>query len=157
DGEPMLRRLLDGPRPDLVFNFAEGSGASRSREARVPAVLEMLGIPYTGSDPLTLAVTLDKQCAKRLVRGAGLATPDWLIVDDDVENFRDRLATLPLPVIVKPAYEGSSKGILSANLVEDYDRLFDAVEQMAGAYRQPILVEEFIDGEELTVGIIGNK
>ncbi len=157
DGEPMLRRLLDGPRPDLVFNFAEGAGASRSREARVPAVLEMLGIPYTGSDPLTLAVTLDKQCAKRLVRGAGIATPDWLVVEDEVENFRDRLATLPLPVIIKPAYEGSSKGIHSASLVEDYDRLFEVVEQLAGAYRQPILVEEFIDGEELTVGVIGNK
>ncbi len=67
DGEPMLRRLLHGPRPDLVLNIAEGCGHLRSREARVPAVLEMLGIPHTGSDPLTLAATLDKDCAKRLV------------------------------------------------------------------------------------------
>ncbi len=157
DGESLLRRLLAGPRPDLVFNFAEGSGASRTREARVPAVLEMLGIPYTGSDPLTLAVTLDKECAKRLVRGASIATPDWLVIDDEPENFRDRLSTMPLPVIVKPAYEGSSKGIHSASLVEDSDRLFDTVEQSIATYRQPILVEEFIDGDELTVGVLGNK
>src|SRR5260221_6790290 len=64
DGEPMLRKLLDGPRPELVLNIAEGRGASRTREARVPAVLELLGIGYTRSDPLTLAVTLDKDCAK---------------------------------------------------------------------------------------------
>src|SRR5579875_2377609 len=66
DGREMLERLLSQP-PDFVFNIAEGHGISRSREARVPAVLEMLGIPYTGSDPLALAVTLDKDCAKRLV------------------------------------------------------------------------------------------
>ncbi len=163
DGEPMLRRLFRRPsgegggRPDLVFNFAEGTGTSRSREARVPAVLEMLGIPYTGSDPLTLAVTLDKQCAKRLVRSAGVATPDWLVVDGDVDEFRDRLETLPLPVIVKPAFEGSSKGIHSANLVEEPARLIETVAELSATYRQPVLVEEFIDGEELTVGMIGNQ
>ena len=157
DGEPMLRKLLAGSRPDLVFNFAEGRGTSRSREARVPAVLEMLDIPYTGSDPLTMAVTLDKECAKRLVRSAGVATPDWLVVDGDVDEFRDRLLTMPLPVIVKPAFEGSSKGIHSANLVEDSSRLVETVEDIVGTYRQPVLVEEFIDGDELTVGIIGNQ
>jgi D-alanine-D-alanine ligase len=157
DGEPMLRRLLAGSRPDLVFNFAEGTGTGRSREARVPAVLEMLGIPYTGSDPLTLAVTLDKECAKRLVRSAGVATPDWLIVDGRTDDNRDRLLTLPLPVIVKPAFEGSSKGIHSANLIDDSTRLVETVEEIVEAYRQPVLVEEFIDGDELTVGIVGNQ
>ena len=116
DGMPLLRRLVDGSRPDLVFNFAEGTGSGRSREARVPAVLEMLDIPYTGSDPLTLAATLDKPCAKQLVRGAGLATPDWLVVSmaticRSFIDLRRRLTTMPLPVIVKPACEGSSKGI----------------------------------------------
>jgi D-alanine-D-alanine ligase len=157
DGEPMLRRLLRGQRPDLVFNFAEGTGTSRSREARVPAVLEMLGIPYTGSDPLTLTVTLDKECAKRLVRSAGVATPDWLVVDGDVEDFSDRLLALPLPVIVKPAFEGSSKGIHAANLVEDCNQLVDTVGEIFDAYRQPVLVEEFIDGDELTVGVVGHR
>ena len=157
DGMPMLRRLVEGSRPDLVFNFAEGTGSGRSREARVPAVLEMLDIPYTGSDPLTLSVTLDKPCAKQLVRGAGLATPDWLVVDGDIAECRSRLATIPLPVIVKPACEGSSKGIHQTNLVEEPGRLLEVVEQMAALYRQPVLVEEFIDGEELTVGIVGHR
>src|SRR5262249_5512131 len=74
DGRALLQKVLAAP-PALVFNLAEGHGVSRSREARVPAVLEMLGIPYTGSDPLTLAVTLDKDCAKRLVASAGVAAP----------------------------------------------------------------------------------
>src|ERR671928_829058 len=74
DGRELLERLLADP-PDFVFNLAEGHGVSRSREARVPAVLEMLGIPHTGSDPLTMAVTLDKECAKRLVHYEGGAVP----------------------------------------------------------------------------------
>src|SRR5262245_6138968 len=74
NGRELLRRLLADP-PDFVFNFAEGHGISRSREARVPAVLEMLDVPYTGSDPLTLAVGLDKDCAKKLVHAAGVAIP----------------------------------------------------------------------------------
>src|SRR5437660_8568029 len=74
DGRELLERLLARP-PDFVFNFAEGQGIGRAREARVPALLEMLGIPYTGSDPLTMAVTLDKDCAKRLVQSVGVAVP----------------------------------------------------------------------------------
>src|SRR5947209_11341546 len=84
DGREMLHRLLADP-PDFVFNFAEGQGVGRAREARVPAVLEMLGIPYTGSDPLTLAVTLDKDCAKRLVASAGVPVPRGLLVQPDDE------------------------------------------------------------------------
>jgi D-alanine-D-alanine ligase len=157
DGLPLLRQLVDGYRPDLVFNFAEGSGSGRSREARVPAVLEMLGIPYTGSDPLTLATTLDKSCAKQLVRAAGVATPDWLLVDNDFDECRDRLRTFPLPVIVKPAFEGSSKGIRDTSFIDDSEKLLENVEQLVATYRQPVLVEEFIDGDELTVGIVGHK
>src|SRR5262249_15900628 len=113
EGEPMLRRLLDSPRPDLVLNIAEGSGAGRAREARVLAVLEMLGFPYTGSDPLTLAATLDKDCAKRLVAAAGVATPSWTLFTGDYSAVASTLEQLSLPLIVKPAFEGSSKGILT--------------------------------------------
>src|SRR5689334_8355444 len=80
DGRELLERLLARP-PEFVFNFAEGQGVGRSREARVPAVLEMLGIPHTGSDPLTLAVTLDKECAKRLVRHEGVAVPEGVVIE----------------------------------------------------------------------------
>jgi D-alanine-D-alanine ligase len=157
DGEPMLRRLVKGPRPDLVLNIAEGAGACRSREARVPAVLEMLGIPHTGSDPLTLAATLDKDCAKRLVASVGVATPAWVLYRGDWEACEASLAALPFPVFVKPAYEGSSKGIIAASLIESFDDLADALPQMFAVYRQPVLVEEFIDGDELTVGVLGNE
>src|SRR5437870_5536517 len=80
DGRELLERLLARP-PEFVFNIAEGQGISRSREARVPAVLEMLGIPYTGSDPLTCAVTLDKDCAKRLVASAGVLVPAGVVLE----------------------------------------------------------------------------
>jgi D-alanine-D-alanine ligase len=155
-GEPLLQRLLAGPRPDLVWNFAEGHGGGRSREARVPAVLEMLDIPYTGSDPLTLAATLDKDCAKRLVASAGVATPRWFLYDGDAESIARHAADLKFPVFVKPAYEGSSKGILNSSILHDVDELQPALEQLREAYCQPVLVEEFIDGDELTVGLVGN-
>ncbi|MHB1038088.1 MAG: D-alanine--D-alanine ligase family protein [Pirellulales bacterium] len=156
DGEPALRRLLAGPRPDLVFNIAEGRGIGRSREARIPAVLEMLGIAYSGSDPLTLSVTLDKDCAKRLIRAAGVATPDWVLIDGDPRQSEDSLARLGLPLIVKPAYEGSSKGVRATSLLRSSEGLVDAVAKLQSLYRQPVLVEEFIDGDELTVGILGD-
>jgi D-alanine-D-alanine ligase len=154
DGKPMLRRLLDDP-PDFVFNFAEGQGVGRSREARVPAVLEMLDIPYSGSDPLTLAATLDKDVAKRLVRSADLAAPRDFVIqpDDDLHGFR---ASLPFAAIVKPAWEGSSKGIRGQCVVDEPKQLIEVVERLRRDHRQPILVEEFIQGDELTVGILGN-
>jgi len=156
EGEAMLHRLLRGPRPDLVFNIAEGAGGLRSREARVPAVLEMLGIPHTGSDPLTLAVTLDKDCAKRLVASAGVATPAWVLYEGDWDAIAPQAAALPFPVFIKPAYEGSSKGILDCCLIERLEDLPSALDQLRRACSGPVLVEEFIDGDELTVGLLGN-
>jgi D-alanine-D-alanine ligase len=158
DGRDMLERLLADP-PDFVFNFAEGHGVSRSREARVPAVLEMLGIPYTGSDPLTLAATLDKDCAKRLVASAGVATPQGRAVGPDERDWKIDFpfATFPFPAIVKPNWEGSSKGIRHRCLVHTPDELADTVEWLRGEQRQPVLIEEYIDGDELTVGILGNE
>ncbi len=157
EGEPMLRRLLGGDRPDLILNFAEGSGCGRSREARVPAVLEMLGVPYTGSDPLSLAVALDKDCAKRLVSASGVATPAWALYDGDFSAVRKALIDVPLPWILKPAFEGSSKGILKINLVHDAGDAADRLAELLEHYRQPVLVEEFIVGDELTVGLVGNR
>ncbi len=156
DGRPLLERLLSDP-PDFVFNLAEGEGVGRSREARVPALLEMLRIPYSGSDPLTLAVTLDKDCAKRLVASHGVAVPRGVVVEpgDDLLPLIDR-AQLQLPLIVKPAWEGSSKGIHATSLVEHLLDLPVVVATAQRAHRQPVLVEEFIDGVEVTVGVLGN-
>jgi D-alanine-D-alanine ligase len=142
-------------------------------------VLEMLGIPYTGSDPLTLAVTLDKDCAKRLVASAGVAVPRGVVVtpnpqwrkgerekerkgDPDTASiavspspFLPFSPSLPLPAIVKPAWEGSSKGIRSASLVDTSEALAAAIEAIQEDHRQPALVEEYIEGHEITVGVIG--
>ena len=154
DGRPMLERLLDDP-PDFVFNVAEGQGVSRSREARVPAVLEMLGIPHTGSDPLTLAATLDKDCAKRLVESAGLTPAPGCVIEPGADA-RSVAHRLTYPAIAKPTWEGSSKGIRQRCLVHTPAELPEVVESLQRDQRQPILVEEYIDGLEITVGIVGN-
>lgn len=158
DGRGLLEQLLADP-PDFVFNFAEGQGVGRSREARVPGVLEMLGIPYTGSDPLTLAVTLDKDVARRLAASHGIVVP-WGFVahpGESQEDLREQARNGPYPLIVKPAWEGSSKGVRGKCVVDSPTELAAAVENLICAYRQPILVEEFINGDELTVGVLGNK
>ncbi|MCS6852005.1 MAG: ATP-grasp domain-containing protein [Gemmataceae bacterium] len=160
DGPAMLRRLLVEP-PDLVFNLAEGQGVGRCREARVPAVLELLGIPYTGSDPLTLAATLDKDCAKRLVASHGVSVPRSVLVTSpgpsQLEECQRRMARWACPVVVKPAWEGSSKGIRQNCLIDRPEELPTIVESVHRDHRQPVLVEEYVAGDELTVGVLGNE
>lgn len=164
NGRPLLEALLKSP-PDFVFNFAEGTGVSRSREARVPAVCEMLGIPYTGSDPLTLAVALDKDMTRRLVAEAGVIVPKGFVLppprdpyDGDFVEFPAILAEngLSCPVIAKPTCEGSSKGIRNRCLIRTPEEFGPTVAELWAAYRQQVLIEEFIVGEEVTVGVLGN-
>ena len=144
--------------PDFVFNFAEGHGISRSREARVPAVLEMLGIPYTGSDPFTMAVTLDKECAKKTggarrasrSRAASLWRPTRL-------QRSCRSTELPFPA-------GHQAGV--GRLQQGHSQQVPGATTAAGAgtsstscaatIRRPMLLEEYIDGDEVTVGMLGN-
>jgi D-alanine-D-alanine ligase len=155
DGREFLEKVLL-EKPDFVFNFAEGHGVSRSREARVPAVLEMLGIPFTGSDPFTMAVTLDKDCAKKLVELAGVKVPFSfaLAPDEPIDSIpADRLR---FPLVIKPAWEGSSKGIRSKCLVKHVKDIPEVVESLWRDHPQTILLEEFIEGDELTVGMLGN-
>lgn len=164
DGRPFLEALLHNP-PDLVFNFAEGTGVSRSRETRVPAVCEMLDIPYTGSDPLALGVALDKEMTRRLVASLGVTIPKGITLspppddyDGDYDEFPAVLAEaeLPLPVIAKPTCEGSSKGVRNRCVIRTPAEFGPTVVELWRNYRQPVLVEEFIAGDEVTVGIIGN-
>ena len=164
DGREFVQRLLADP-PDLVFNIAEGHGTSRGREARVPAVCEMLGVPCTGSDPLTLAASLDKDVARRLVESPEVPVPRGIVLRPDREVYDGHGAEfypvlvesgLELPVIVKPLFEGSSKGIRRTSLVRRPDELGPAITGLWRDYRQPVLVEEFIAGDEVTVGVIGN-
>jgi len=141
---------------DIVFNIAEGRGNSRSRESQVPGVLEMLGIPYTGSDSHCLTVCLDKPLSKKLVAAEGVATPQWQLVNDEEDLSKIAWEQFPFPAIVKPAYEGSSKGIRLSSVVDGVGQLREEVIRLLGTYRQPVMVEEFITGDEVTVGIIGN-
>jgi len=159
DGRDFVTKVLADP-PDLVWNMAEGEGTGRCREARVPALLEMLGVPFTGSDPLTLAAGLDKPVAKALVAGV-VAVPKGMAVAPgaSVANVVARVSAGecgPGPWIVKPAFEGSSKGIRARCLVRSPDEAGDLWRELARDYQQPILVEEFIEGDEVTVGLVGN-
>ncbi|HLB01292.1 MAG TPA: ATP-grasp domain-containing protein [Bacteroidota bacterium] len=143
-----IRRL----RPDIVFNIAEGLNGV-SREAQVPAMLDMLGIPYSGSDPLTLALCLDKSRTKEVLAHHRIPTPKFHLVEsmEDVRNIHTAL-----PVMVKPVHEGSSKGIFDASLARTGTALEGAVEKILYGYGQPAIVEEYLPGREFTVGIIGN-
>jgi D-alanine-D-alanine ligase len=141
---------------DIVFNIAEGQGNHRSREAQVPAVLEMLEIPYTGSDPQTLAICLDKPITKKLVATESVPTPAWLRIADESELDSVSWEDFSFPAIIKPAFEGSSKGIRLTSLVHDASRAEEEAGRILADYRQPVMLEQFIDGDEVTVGIIGN-
>ena len=164
NGREFLLKLLNDP-PDLVFNLAEGTGTSRNREARVPAVCEMLGIPHTGSDVLTLALCLDKDMCRRTVQDAEVVVPNGLVLsfqdgeyDGDFHEFAGLVAEtgLALPLIAKPVCEGSSKGIRSKCLIERPEDVGPVVVSLWNDYKQAVLVEEFIAGDEVTVGVVGN-
>lgn len=164
DGRPFIEAVLKNP-PDLVFNFAEGAGVSRSRESRVPAVCEMLGIPYSGSDPLALAVALDKDMTRRVAESLGITVPKGITLapvageyDGDFAEFPPILeeAGLTLPVIAKPTCEGSSKGIRNRCLIKTAAEFGPTVVGLWKDYQQPVLVEEYIAGDEVTVGLVGN-
>lgn len=138
---------------DIVFNISEGL-TGRNRESQVPILLEMAGTPFVGSDALTLGVTLDKVMAKKIFIAEKIPTPRFY----EFSSGDDVLATnhYRFPLIVKPRFEGSSKGLTPNSRVENVDGLKNQVEYIVSSYKQPALVEEFISGQEFTVGVIGN-
>ncbi len=142
---------------DLVFNIAEGLGNYRSREAQVPGVLEMLDIPYTGSDPQCLAICLDKPLTKQLVALAGVSTPRWQVIEDGGQLSKIDWSDFPFPAFLKPVHEGSSKGVRFASKVDSAREIARTAQNLLEHYQQPVMVEEFITGDEVTVGVIGNS
>jgi D-alanine-D-alanine ligase len=155
DAVPVDRRLpwrLDEGRYDFAFNIAEGSGR-RCREAIPAAVCELLGVPITGSDALTLALTLDKALARRAVSPEVPVAPAVLL---DGEDDGRGLASLRSPVIVKPNDEGSSKGIREGAVVDDVAGAVERSRWLRARYGCPVLVEEYLPGAEVTVGVTGN-
>jgi len=150
-GRSFLATMLASP-PDLVFNNSEGRG-SRSREAQVPAVCEMLGVPCTHSDPLTMALTLDKAMTKRVVHAAALATAPYRVA----ASLEEAAAIdLPFPLFVKPVGEGSSMGVRVTSRVADRAALLRETQRCLDDYRQPVLVETYLPGIEATVAVLGS-
>lgn len=160
DGHEVIKlggdaRLIDWLREtsiDIVFNIAEGL-QGRNREAHIPALLEFLNIPYTGSDPLTLSLTLDKSMAKRVVMSENIPTPRFKKVErmEDLDGL-----DLRFPLFVKLCYEGSSKGVRLNSKILDRRSLEEKTRWLLKNYGPPLLVEEFVNGPEFTVGILGN-
>lgn len=153
EATPELPTILASSGVDVVFNIAEGI-KGRNREAQVPAMLELLDIPYTGSDPATLALALDKGLAKRIVRQAGVTTPNWF----PMSSKKDKIPKdMSYPLIVKPIAEGSSKGVIGTSVVYSESELRDQVALIREKYGQPALIEEFLAGREFTVGLLGER
>ena len=144
-------RLVTGDRWDLVFNFCEGLYGF-GREALVPALLDAWLIPYVFSDPLACAVTLHKGVAKHVVRGNGLATPGFAVIETPSDIAK---VALRYPLFVKPVAEGTGKGVTAASRVESPAALEPVCRALLDQYRQAVLVEEFLPGREFTVGVIG--
>jgi D-alanine-D-alanine ligase len=149
--QPLTKALVAGARWDAVFNICEGCKGV-AREAQVPALLEAFDIPYLFSDPLTLALSLDKALAKRVVRDAGLPTADFALIEN--ENDIAKVA-LTFPLFLKPVAEGSGKGVGARSKVETSAELDSVAKDLLARFRQPVLVEEFLPGREFTVGLFG--
>ncbi len=143
---------LKESRPDIVFNIAEGREGP-NREAHIPAMLEMLGIPYTGSDPMSLSICLDKGRAKEILFFYRVSTPRFQVVSSGQEKIRLK----NFPLMVKPLHEGSSKGVNNDAVVFTVSDLKNKIDEITLHYRQPVLVEEYLDGREFTAALMGNN
>lgn len=150
-GRALVERLARGDRWDLVFNIAEGLHGI-AREAQVPAMLDLYAIPYTFSDPLVLALSLNKAMTKAVVAQWGIPTPAFAVVErpDQAESVE-----LPLPLFVKPLAEGTSKGVDAESKITRRGQLGPACRRLIERFGQPVLVETFLPGREFTVGVAG--
>lgn len=150
-----VRRLIEclvaGDRWELVFNIAEGLKGI-SREAQVPAILDIYGIPYTFSDPLVMSLTLHKGMTKRIIRDAGIPTSDFLVVE---QTIKEGDILFKPPFFIKPVAEGTGKGVSPRSIIRRLEDLESACEVMLNEYKQPVLIERYLSGREFTVGITG--
>jgi D-alanine-D-alanine ligase len=152
EADALFPQKLSLARPDLVFNMAEGK-SGLARESHVPAICEYLNIPYTGSDPLTLALALHKGRTKEILAYRGVPTAPFRVIERAADLER---IPLPFPLFVKPVAEGSGKGIFVNNLCASPAVLAERVLFLLERYAQPVLVETYLPGPEFTVAILGN-
>ena len=147
--EQFMPKVLKGELPGMVFNLSYGI-QGQARYTHVPGILEMVGIPYVGSGPLAHSLSLDKVVAKMIFRQNGLPTPDFAVLDSPGFEMPD----LAYPLIVKPKNEAVSYGI---EVVHDEESLRRAANVIFESFAQPVLVEQYIEGREINVGLLGNN
>lgn len=153
-----LPERLRSERPDIVFNIAEGLHGT-NREAHVPAICEFFAIPYSGSDPFTLSLCLDKARTKDFLTAHGIPNARYALIENEgsLATFLARLESdSKFPMFVKPVHEGSSKGITEKNFVRDQGELEAQTRFLLATYDQPVIAEEFLPGAEFTCGVLGN-
>ena len=169
EANALFPERLRAARPDIVFNMAEGLRGV-NREAHVPAICEFFGIPYTGSDPFTLALCLDKARTKEMLAYHGVPTAPFTLVrtEEEIPALLRRLkraggqagrraeAALRLPLFVKPVHEGSSKGITEQNYCQTPNEVEAQIAFLLERYAQPVLVEGYLPGAEFTCAVLGN-
>jgi D-alanine-D-alanine ligase len=154
DNFDRLLRSLTAPRPDVVFNLVEFFNNNPLHEDRVAALYDLLQIPYTGSPPMTLAICQRKGLTKQILKAFHIPTPRYKLIK---QKAVPKLTGLRYPLIVKPAWEDASAGVTERAVVEDRGQLENRVRMILAEYKQPALVEEYIDGRELAVSVMGNK
>jgi len=152
EGDLSLFDTLGSFKPDICFNICEGHFGD-ARESQIPALLEMMRIPYTGSKVLTLALALDKPMTKRVIMFNDLPTPDF----QTFERIHEPLEPgMKFPLFVKPSREGTGMGVSRKSIVYNEDEMRDQIAAIIEKYKQPVLVERYIEGREVTVGFVGN-
>ncbi len=151
NSKQLIKKLASGKTWDMVFNIAEGMYGA-GRESLVPALLDEYCIPYTFSDPLVLSLCLHKGITKSIVRNYGIATADFAVIEKerDLDNIN-----LTYPLFIKPACEGTGKGIDSASKIDTPESLKTTAPRLLASFKQPLLVETYLPGREFTVGITG--
>ncbi len=152
EGDISLFDAVRKYRPDICFNIAEGHFGD-GREAHVPSMLEMMRIPYTGSKVLTMALTLDKPMTKRVLHYHELPTPAFQVFERNDEPLNHDMV---FPLFVKPSREGTGMGVSAKSIIHDETELHERVAYVLERYKQPALVERYIEGREVTVGVVGN-
>lgn len=152
EGNAHLPEWLSAYQPDICYNVCEGF-VGESREAQVPGILEMMGLRYTGPGPLAAAITQDKPTTQRILHYYGIRIPLFQVFESPDDTPR---ADFVYPLFVKPAHEGTGMGIRNASIVRNERQLRDQVAWTIAAYRQPALVETYIEGRDITCGLVGN-
>ena len=147
--EAFMPRVVKGERPGMVFNVSYGL-QGQARYTHVPSILEMIGIPYVASGPLGHSLALDKVVTKMILRQNNIPTPDFVVLDTPEAPIP---GDLPYPMIVKPKNEAVSFGLA---VVNDADELRQSAQVIFDRFRQPVLAEQYIEGREVNVGLLGN-